>query len=715
MKQTTVAVLVSLLFSVGIPLSSQELEHGVTVTLKLIQVFVVDRDGHPVTDLEVSDFKVYDNGLLQTITEFERHLLALPGDPREEILVDTPAPKVSPPLPFMNRKFFLFIDFAFNSPKGIMKARDAALHFLDTQLQPSDEVGLISYSALSGVTLHEYLTTDHRKVRSVVEQIGLRNALGFAESLESDFWIAFHGGESFDLSEPVKSGWEEHITEGFAAPDAEKIAKNREDKAQMRFFISGMTDLAKALRYIPGYKFIALFSAGFPSATVFGAQNLAGAQDTWEDRESSDSGLSPTSGAVGQGDHVLKTSFEAMLKELTSANAAIFGFDTQDAEAILNVFGNDSRLTGSYPLERLSGYTGGDYFGHIENYERHLAKMQDMTASYYVLGYPIKEDWNGAYHRVRVEVSRKGCQVRAQRGYYASKPFGDYTDLEKRLHLVDLALSQRPLFQMPLELPSGVVQVPSQDGLSVYLLAKIPGEGVRELVNPRAEIYTLLSDEKDNIIHMKKAEVTPEDFSETQTYYYARIPLPPGEYKGRVVIRNCETGDGARGMTSFTVHPLAKKGMSLFPPLLLVPGQNSRYIRNIGADDPPISETRLSLSNRFPFDPTRLSPLLTEIPEGTDKIHVFLHVLWAQASTPPLAFAAGLASESSSRWASLKTRVLTGTQEGATDMGAKIFLLGLEIDLPDLEPGDYTLHLSSLRTDSNETTTVEVPVVIKGP
>ena len=54
---------------------SDELQYEVAVTLKLVQVYVLDKKGLPVTDLNMSDFVVLDNGQKQTVTEFEKHLL----------------------------------------------------------------------------------------------------------------------------------------------------------------------------------------------------------------------------------------------------------------------------------------------------------------------------------------------------------------------------------------------------------------------------------------------------------------------------------------------------------------------------------------------------------------------------------------------------------------------------------------------------------------
>jgi hypothetical protein len=88
-----------------------QLRHEVKVMLKLIQVYVTDNKGKPVLDLTKDDF------------------------------------------------LLLFFDFAFNNAIGIEKSRKAALRFIETQLRSTDEVGLISYSAMKSLKLHEYLTT----------------------------------------------------------------------------------------------------------------------------------------------------------------------------------------------------------------------------------------------------------------------------------------------------------------------------------------------------------------------------------------------------------------------------------------------------------------------------------------------------------------------------------------------------------------------------
>ena len=89
--------------------TQQELSHEVRVTLKLIQVYVTDKKGNPVTNLEKGDFELLDNKKLQDITEFERHILTPPPSKQMEDKAKVVASKK------LNRKFFLFFDFAFQA------------------------------------------------------------------------------------------------------------------------------------------------------------------------------------------------------------------------------------------------------------------------------------------------------------------------------------------------------------------------------------------------------------------------------------------------------------------------------------------------------------------------------------------------------------------------------------------------------------------------
>jgi hypothetical protein len=171
-----------------------------------------------------------------------------------------------------------------------------------------------------------------------------------------------------------------------------------------------------ALRHMPGQKHLVLLSGGL-------APNMISAN--WN----------------------LRRAYTDLCRDLASANITVFPISTDPLSAA------SEAATGAATLREMAQATGGRYLGLVQNHEEHVRKIQALTAAYYVLGYPINERWDGAYHAIRVEVLRPGCEVRAQAGYLNPKAFADLTSLEKRINLVDLALAGSPLSQTPLRFP----------------------------------------------------------------------------------------------------------------------------------------------------------------------------------------------------------------------------------------------------------------------
>jgi len=204
------------------------LQHEVAVTLKLVQVYVVDPDGEPARDLNVSDFVLYDNGKRQDISAFEKHFLSPPGVKPEE--AERVPAREAPSA--MNRKFIFLLDYNNNDLEGIAKSRKVILEFLDSQVQPTDEVALISFQIPWRLVVHEDLTLDHQKIRTMLQRpLGLPG---------------------------VPGGWGSHAALGHSVTRREIMGS----LAPRGGLASCLQDLARGLRVVPGQKNIILFSRG---------------------------------------------------------------------------------------------------------------------------------------------------------------------------------------------------------------------------------------------------------------------------------------------------------------------------------------------------------------------------------------------------------------------------------------------------------------------
>ena len=706
------------------------LEHEVTVTVKLVQVYVVDKNGHPVQDLTKDDFIILDNGRPVVITEFERHLLVKP-QPAAEKIIPTAVP--APPGP-MGRKFFLFFDFAFNNQRGINKSREAALHFIDTELKPDDEVALVSYSMLSGLAIHEYLTTDHQKVREAVQSLSTKRIVGRAGDIEEEYWRQATEGL---VVQPVLTGvsGDDHDTppHPVKAPPLYNW-RRQESKNLSENFILKLTAIAKALRFIPGQKQLILFSTGISNSLVYG--NQAG-NPQGEGLKTDEGGVAlPTTdptygrGKFDTGDHILRTLNEEMLKEITSANCTIFAFDTREAAIVPSLFTydeqtfeennrdifydrgihqtatnplKDDKITGQYSLRRLSVTSGGKYYSNIERYKENLDQVQTLTGSYYVLGYYISEKWDGQFHPITVDVKRKGCEVHAQMGYYNPRPFSEYSDLEKQLQLFDLALSDRPLFQTPLTFSIGGLSYAVGEETRLQILSKIPARVMARFEGRRAEFVYLVFDEKENLVGLQRREADLARYRSLDALFASGAALASGNYKCRLVIRDLDTGTSAVAATRINVPRKAFVGLTLHTPLLLLPESSANFL-----EAPTLkAQAPAEWKDIYAFDRAQYTPVVGEIAKGTSAI--FALVPWSSAGLvqPEIVLNAYLIDTSSGRTIPVAGSILSKEQKKETEIQF------VQLRLDNISPGKYLLYFHAEEADGKYIAYTQTPILVR--
>jgi len=567
-------------FSASLSGIHERYQHEVTVTLKLVQVYVLDKHGNTVGDLSKSDFELNDNGQTKPITDFEKHELSYDRLPQPE---ETSVP--SPSLRNTHRKFFLFFDFAFNRRSGISKSKTAALDFLDTQVRPEDEVGVLSFMARKGLTLHEYLTSDHGRIRRVVEGLGPEKFLGRAWGLESE-WIKDH----LKVDEALGNKTTEKII----------IAEQRALKAEAIGFTFQISEMAKALRGIPGIKNIILFSSGIPNYALYGGTTiLAEEKHPW-------------------GDAQLRDRYSVMCQELAGSNCAVYAINVSGSGAAAS--SDEKDLKGDGALRQLARESGGKYFDNIYTYKDINRTIQKVTGTYYVLGYYIDERQDGRFHNVRVEVKRKGCSVLGQKGYFDPKPFSEYSASEKLLHIIDLALAENPLLQVPADVP--LMALPILDGGSPAIVAvlTVPRNVASCVLANRAEALLLLFDHKGETQSIIPLKV--DDYSSNEGLCQIQFALRarPGRAACRIALCNMENGAGARGYQVLEIPNPGLADLWIDPPLFLAPRRTEVTYAPGGT----------TLDGLYGYDPKAWFPLVGDLPSGTKTLLAALRIASSQ-------------------------------------------------------------------------------------
>lgn len=604
-----------------------ELKYEVSVVLKLIQVYVTDMEGNPVTDLTKEDFILRDNGEIKTITDFETHFLSLPkpGQTPAEV-TELPSQTEAPPPAVLSRKFFFLIDYGRNGLYGINKSKATALHFVDTKVQTGDEIAVLSLSALRGLILHEYLTTDHDLVRTTI-----RNMKGVPGG--------FAGGEGADVGQGyIESG----VVLESSGAGAEEM---RHGNVNALDTIEILREFARSLRYIPGYKNIVFFSTGFS----------------------------------GGGNTEFRYLFEDLCNELASSSAPVYAVWTQATWG--------KTIWGADYLKRLSDQSGGKFFSDVADAEAVAQGIQQITGNYYVLGFVIDEKWDGRFQRIKVEVKRKGCLVYAQGGYFNPKPFTEYSDFEKQLHLYDLATSDNPQFQVPVVFPAVALPCAVSEGSNLVMLSGISMDKIREFARGETEVVNLIFDEEKNLAFYQEGRVNFYSLSADNICVYSIASLEPGRYECRLVLRDPKTGKGAVASSPLVFPEPAAPGINLFPPLLLIPERETSYIKLTPEDKKRKDEESLSIESYFPFLSNQYSPVIGEVDRGVQKLLAVLRLSILGVPEHEIDLLVNLVDQTSQKTEELSNSSILSAE---TIRGSEVLLI--EIPLPELGPGSYSLE-----------------------
>lgn len=635
------------------------LRHDAAAIVKLVPVRVLGPDGRPVTGLRKEDFILYEDGQPKTITEFEVHAMTdagmtvAPGPPR----VTGPAVRASGAV---NRKIFFFLDQQASDEAGKVKAKAAALRFLETQVRPGDQVAVIGFYAMSGFYIREYLTSDMERIRRAINRSAEAPPRGGdmlivaddtvdvgARSEGINVWSAGEESRGFREGAEVASDASPPMALGAVFVPG-TAAFQRVD------FVPRMQDLVEVFKTIPGNKSLVLFTA-----------RDMGSNAEW---------LGKLFGAAG---------------------TTVFAINTQDWK--MSPMGREKVhfIWTDHSLKDLSAASGGKYFADINEVTAIAQDLQSLTGNFYVLGYYVRESWEGKYHKIRVEVARPGARVLVQDGYADPKPFAQMSDFEKDIQLIDLAWADRPVSAY-LALAVDPLIVLQDGGARACLLTRLEVNSKAGAPPVRNEIFAFLKDEAGVTTLSRRWEVDLSRYEGQSLCAHLSVPVSAGAWEFRVVVRDLVNGEACIGRARFKVpEAAAEPDLRLSSPLLFEEGPGTAYLRlptAKPADKKGKTTSEPSLIELYRLIPKDGHLVLGEISPGARKLTVVLpfEIRPAQPDEAPiLSVEARFVSKPGGEEIPLKVVVREHKKfEGMTD------ILIADIPLPAVAPGEYDLVIS---------------------
>ena len=358
-----------------------------------ISVVATDGKGKPAGGLRASDFRVWDNGKEQTIASFEKisssqvaSAEALPPNTYSNRIGKQGKPQV------LSMILLDAVNTNFRSQVVMLRAVE---HILE-QIQPEERVAIYAFGSRF-VTLHDFSSDKASLLAKLRKYHGeVPDRADVMDEFEFDLDIAPR-----PLVPPPK--WE--------------VARVRAAKAVDTF--EALEAIANRVKGVPGRKNLLWISEGFP-LTVGEAQAWIGLQNIGTNAERAQwRTFGPEMGramAALNNAGVAVYPIDARGLSKGSAGGGPVGLHDRSASDLVNDMINT--------MKEMASATGGKAFHDRNDREQGVREALDDSREVYVLTYsPNSIVHDGAYHRIRVQVSRPGVQVRYRRGYFA--PNGD--------------------------------------------------------------------------------------------------------------------------------------------------------------------------------------------------------------------------------------------------------------------------------------------------
>lgn len=389
--------------------SPQTREHvpAMRATARLVQVNVIvnDKHGNPITGLAKEDFLLSDNKKRQEIQFFS-----------EENNRPPDRPATLPPDTFTNRigedagtpesVTVILLDALNTEFADRALAQKQVVKFLQ-QIQPHDHVALYWLGNRLHV-LHDF-TSDVSILRETLAGFGGESSHELADSKAVD--------PSLNNPNSSAPGGQTSSREAFRQAFAQRAA-NESTKDRVRLTVAALIAIAHHAGALKGRKNLVWVSGSFPFSLGNEKFDLDWANDT---------------GASFLGE------IEKAARALTDANIAVYPVDarglmggdinaTQDSSDEHPEFSSEGDehlpthvVAGNLEtMKTLADRTGGKAFYGTNDLSGSIRRAIDDSRETYTLAYlPAGVNWDGSFHRIKVEVKIKGAEVRARAGYFA--------------------------------------------------------------------------------------------------------------------------------------------------------------------------------------------------------------------------------------------------------------------------------------------------------
>lgn len=464
-----------------------------------VDLTVVDNKGVPIRDLRAPEFIVTVDGQPRRVATAEFISdIAIPGEQPPAAL----DPYISNNTDRRSGRLIVLAIDRNNFDTDTLRGAQASVREFIGHLSPADRLGLVTVPP-PGPSVD--FTTNHAQVIDAVGRV-----IGADDSMPSNFDISDYEALAFDSrSDPVviqklltrTCGDTDPSTLSNCDRDVEQNAMTiaQHLRRQSSESVSGLAGLLKNLADVEGAKSVIILSQGL---LLEGAQSEAGA-------------LARLAAEARVNVNVLL--FEKTRGQASSARSS----RTEVGDRSLHELG----------LEALAARSRGSVFRVVANPRYLFERLTTEISAHYLLGVePTDKDRDGKVHQIKVQVRRRGTDVRARQQFQYSVRTPNTWSRDVLMGRV--LRSPSPNTQLPLRMTTYIYRDPAPGKVKLIMAAEIDpeaGDGALDLAMGFA-----LYDTQGKLVFSGQERKIYSPNSDLPIRYDLTFSVDPGTYRLRL-------------------------------------------------------------------------------------------------------------------------------------------------------------------------------------
>jgi VWFA-related protein len=574
----------------------------------VVNVTVLDRNNKPIDTLSKDDFQVLEDGKPQKLQAVDFQRLTNAVLPPIDV-PEPPPPKGYNPAAeksahqttmiskYQDRRLMaLLFDFSSMQPAEQIRAKNAAVQFLTTQMTASDSVSLMIF----GSTLRtvQDFTSDRDLLIATINK--------------------FHIGDSSENAATADTGPDDEDQSGqFTADETEFNIFNSDLK------LAALEDAARTLGQYPEKKALVYISSGIQKNGVDNQSQL-----------------------------------RATVNTAIRANVAFYPIDARGLSAL--VPGGDATQAGATGTKLYNGSGQRSLKENFNNQQETLASLaidtggkalldsNDLTdgirqvqkdlSSYYVLSYVSSNTaQDGRYRRIQVKLAPRLAALKAKldyrQGYFGPTTFAHMREVDKDAQLQQALLSDNPVTDLPLAVEVDYFRMEKNKYLAP-ISVKVPGsslafhsKGAKQATELDfiAEVFDARNRPAATVrdtIPLRLAEDVAGQVVRKSIQYDTAVTLTPGNYRLRFVAR--ENGEGKTGTfeAPFVIPDLDNEKTLRISSVVLSNQREPVTAQVAGVK----SNKKLAVANPLVQDGKKLLPNVTRVFRPGQSVLVYVEV-----------------------------------------------------------------------------------------